>query len=842
MAETSSQQVSGTRFTRGDWAAVAVLLLLLLFLFRIPLFTDDILLSFDSRYWPPYSVKATPEVYNARANMIHADLPMWLMPERLVTTRMAEEGVPPYWTPYTLGGMPLFAGLAYPVCYPVIGVLNGVLGMDPLQSMAWQSLIHLVAAGLGMYLFLRALALCRLACLLGALSLSASAWYLTHLYIPLFVNAGAWIPLMFWAGERMVCHRPFGRYGLITTGLVGMSALGGFPQITLIGLYGVGLWVFVRALFRKCDTRARLRPVIAFALASAIGFALSAVPTLAALELKNNSMRDADYPLEYYKAHALEGPALLGQVVPGLFGHPVDPEGGGGFHGNKENFLPFRLFLTENVQNNFMENALYIGIIPLLLALAALGQIRRSPVKILVLLMLIALLIAMGTPLTDAVYHGLPGFKVGHPKRVLVLHAFALSALAAFGLHRFISCREKKPGWIITAGLLATGIAGLSALTFGFSSLSSGIERCWSARSDQPIPAEELASVLDYLQKIAWPAVVALLLFAGTRLLAGFRIPRAAIAILLLGYTLFELSLFGSGFLTFQPGESQYPSTKTTDFLEGKSKSEHPFRVIGFGAREVLLPNLTAVHGIQCAGGVSGLLVRRYGEYCHALDPALVDMDDARWVGALEEPRSLDSPLLDLLGIRYVAVHTEEHGRLLLDKGFTQAFRDDPERMGLFENPEALPRAFAVTDCRILPGEEVLECLRAPEFDPGREVILEEALPAGFTPAPDPEGMVPEVEIQSYTPLEIEVTADMKQACGFLVLTDTYYPGWQAVVDGNPAPILAADHAFRAIPLNEGRHIVRFSYQPATRTQGLAITWIALGAVVIWIVLQYRDR
>ena len=69
---------------------------------------------------------------------------------------------------------------------------------------------------------------------------------------------------------------------------------------------------------------------------------------------------------------------------------------------------------------------------------------------------------------------------------------------------------------------------------------------------------------------------------------------------------------------------------------------------------------------------------------------------------------------------------------------------------------------------------------------------------------------------------------------GYLVLTDTYYPGWQATVDGTPVEILPANHAFRAVPLDSGEHRVVFEYDPLSFRLG---AWITVGAWLLVMVM-----
>jgi uncharacterized membrane protein YfhO len=64
-----------------------------------------------------------------------------------------------------------------------------------------------------------------------------------------------------------------------------------------------------------------------------------------------------------------------------------------------------------------------------------------------------------------------------------------------------------------------------------------------------------------------------------------------------------------------------------------------------------------------------------------------------------------------------------------------------------------------------------------------------------------------------------------------LILADTFYPGWQATVDGVPAPILRANLLFRGLALAPGRHEIVFSYHPAAWRLGAAISLIALAAL-----------
>ncbi len=143
----------------------------------------------------------------------------------------------------------------------------------------------------------------------------------------------------------------------------------------------------------------------------------------------------------------------------------------------------------------------------------------------------------------------------------------------------------------------------------------------------------------------------------------------------------------------------------------------------------------------------------------------------------------------------------------------------------IYENLDALPRAFVVHQAEVIPDDDqAVARMRDPAFDPIRTVILADGEPlAGSGDAM--------VEMVSYAPEEVivDVTTD---APGYLVLTDTFYPGWRASVDGEPAEISRADVAFRAVRLEPGAHRVEFRYRPASVRWG---AWISGVALFIWL-------
>ena len=78
---------------------------------------------------------------------------------------------------------------------------------------------------------------------------------------------------------------------------------------------------------------------------------------------------------------------------------------------------------------------------------------------------------------------------------------------------------------------------------------------------------------------------------------------------------------------------------------------------------------------------------------------------------------------------------------------------------------------------------------------------------------------------------------------GFLLLADTFYPGWTAQVDGTPTPVYRANISVRGIRLPKGKHEVRFTYEAPGFVHGLWLTLLALSTLIVWAgAAAYVDR
>ncbi len=146
----------------------------------------------------------------------------------------------------------------------------------------------------------------------------------------------------------------------------------------------------------------------------------------------------------------------------------------------------------------------------------------------------------------------------------------------------------------------------------------------------------------------------------------------------------------------------------------------------------------------------------------------------------------------------------------------------------VYENKQVLPRAYAVHTVMIVQGEDAaLSAVASPQFSPADEVVLED--PRAPVPSRSGGSGASDVRVDGYTPMRVTLHAAM-QGDGYLVLSDTNYPGWKADVDGKTVPIYQADYLFRAVYLTKGDHEVTFHYEPTSLWVGSAVS---LGSLVI---------
>jgi len=148
----------------------------------------------------------------------------------------------------------------------------------------------------------------------------------------------------------------------------------------------------------------------------------------------------------------------------------------------------------------------------------------------------------------------------------------------------------------------------------------------------------------------------------------------------------------------------------------------------------------------------------------------------------------------------------------------------------VYEALDTLPRAYVVHQARLVADDKAaLAAMADPAFNPADMAILAAGAELTMPPAGDERS---QLTVTSYAPHEIVLQAAL-QAPGYVVLSESWYPGWQATVDGAPARIERANLNFRAVYVPTGEHTVRLAYRPTSYRAGLGISVVTLLAVTV---------
>lgn len=153
----------------------------------------------------------------------------------------------------------------------------------------------------------------------------------------------------------------------------------------------------------------------------------------------------------------------------------------------------------------------------------------------------------------------------------------------------------------------------------------------------------------------------------------------------------------------------------------------------------------------------------------------------------------------------------------------------------IYENTAALPRAFIVPVWQWQPDTAAaVAAMAAPGFDPARTAVL---VGDGAATGPTDGGTA---EIAAYAPERVAVHVNGDG--GLLLLTDAFYPGWEATLDGAPAPLYAADGLFRGVLIPPGAHEVVFAFRPRSVRLGAGVSLVGLAVLLAGAAQTRRGR
>jgi hypothetical protein len=716
----------------------------------------------------------------------------------------------PLWNPYVMGGRPFHGNSQSATLSPFSAPAYALPFWDSLAVMA---ALKLFVAALGAFLLARALGMRFGGALMCGLVFGFSLWSVTWV---------SWTTMSVWALLPWLCllaelcvRRPGPLPFAGLAAATGLQFLGGHPSSSFQVMVAVGLFWLVRVVAsRRLRERDLIRRLLTLGGAMAVGTALAAIALIPFVELLSHSI---DLKARTAAASDAHEPAryLLGVFLHDWWGR-----------GSRVS-LEFASALEEH--------AWYVGALPLMLVVYALVLARRRERIVVAVTGLVALAVATGIPPFFDVVKALPGFDAARNGRLAVVSVLCAAVLAGWGLDDLTGPQagehRRRAAFVACALLFAVPFVWV-ARRVDVDALGDAVRVAWGfATPDADAPgAIRLASLLEWL--VLGAAALALLALR----LRGRLGPSAFVALAL---ALVALDLFKAG-MGYNPAiaESQavQPATPAIRYLQERRPARfaglHPEAPISLAVP--IPPNVAMRYGLYDARGYDFPFEERYAELWRRVIAASPDCNYAFCPeSAGRSPRALQA--LGLLGVTDL-LQNRRDGPLA---GFEVAYEGPDARV--YRNPRALPRAFLVDRQVVVPNATAARDTVTAATFPARDAVVTERRLDGLAEGTAGARSAGDARIVRYGEERVSVDTE-SESDALLVLTDSWFPGWKAEVDGREARIERVDYLIRGVRVPAGAHRVEFRYEPASWRAGWIVSLLALLAIVGATWIGWRRR
>jgi len=757
---------------------------------------------------------------------VKRDISRYYYPIRTLITNIFRSGQIPLWNPHLFCGLPLHAAIQHSVFYP-LSLIYYILGTT--KGLSLFIIVHIFLSGFFMYLFTRSRNISEQGSLLSAITFAFSGYIMSALNLTIALCAVAWFPLammLFLKGIRARSYKYSIGLGVVLT----LMFLAGDPSIvisTIAIILFASVYIFIERYIK--NSRADTFVILNLLITAGCFLLFGAFQILPAIEYYTRTIR-LNMGWNESSLWSIPYSDLLSLIIP---------------YFNDLSYAIEDYWMRQSWLDNY-----YAGITTIILAAFALGIIRKSRlVQFLTAIALITLSICFGKYFIvyPLIYKVIPTIRmIRYPVRFFFICTFSISALAGIGYDCMrkimVSQRAKK---IAAASLFIGFLSALFAIaiTFFAKDIAVPIIAKWmKAYGHDPafnytaLPSLVYANIFNLRRTLLYISCFGLFLFLWPRT-RNKKIISLAIFITVI----FDLMLTNTGYEpTVEESYFKEPTPNIRYVMGDKSLFRicaSPYSMHRFSrlteksyhkgiesSKDRFVTNRMLEFGIYDMWGYDSTVLRRPLEVIKPLYN-------------LKSPASTD--LLNLLNVKYFSSH-----------GGTRAYgyrkvHETPDG-AVYLNTRYLPRAFLVRKVISVDSDnQALEYMLSKEFNPKKEIILEEEF--AFTrngPGSDAERRrdrikKDKVDILRYSPNIVEISVRAKEPA-FLLLSDTYYPGWKAYVDGSIKKIYRADYFLRAVEIPEGEHLIKFVYDPFSFRLGASIT--AIGLLLLLYIFLKRLR
>ncbi len=694
------------------------------------------------------------------------DISALIYPVKFFIANAYHEGFVPYWNPSSFHGSPLMAALYPGVFYPVNLIF---LSENITTAFNWFYIIHFAILTLFVFLLVRLWGLSRGAAFAASITALLSGYFLAATLNSTQFLGGIWLPAIFFCFQKYLVEKKF-RYFFAAVFFQACQILAGLPEACV----ATDIMLALHCLFFRnsettfADLRRRILALGAMAILAIGSTAFQLIPTYYMFQ---QSLRSGGMDFETHTKWSLKPAEMATLLVPRDYTRFLSQTGGEMFEFNP---------------------SIYMGVFPLAIVFGLWRFRKNTGLAFWAMMALAGIFLSLGkyNPLYYLVYSWIPlvqFFRI--PEKYFLISAFSLVFLTAYGVDALLRLKrdQKEVPW---DWVLIPLVLSAAALCIG-----------WWKPLRNPWFSFTTLFVL---------CVLSFLFFKG-------KLETYLFKPLLIGLILFDLGLQNYMVLPLidrsyyddmpklakQIQEDGDLARVYTGNLEGPVNNLRfppgPNIVLKqIAAKESLFPDFGTLYGATYAGGLTGAALELESSWL--------------WNEVFKKSSSQRRKrILQRSNVKYWVTWEET------ESGMGEKFFDTLHMKYL---EKVLPRAFLVPKARKGELGKMLNTYYDESFDPLKEVLISE--PISHIPSNDFEGRVRQIK---YRTNEVRLKTE-QNASGFLVLLDSFYPGWTVNVDGRPEKILRANHFFRAVQLDAGSHEIRFSFEPEGLGTG---TWVSLG-------------
>jgi len=720
----------------------------------------------------------------------------------------------PYWNPYIFSGTPHLANLQTSFFYPL-----SFLGFF-LNTLTQWNLMRFSPYFLGAYftyIYLREIKLKTLASYFGGLTFGFSLLMITWgeevVYFP---HSIIWLPLILYFIEKYYEKKDKKFLGFLIL-VTSTSIFAGFIQATIYTFIFIIFYLFFRFGYKYLIlTKVGTNYFVAFS----ISILICAIQLGPSLELYFNSAREVYNPM-LISAFLNPPQALLSLFAPDIFGNP-----------STWNF-------SHPGNSAYYESIYFIGISALLFALVAISnKSKNNLIKFFKITFIISVILSLNFVISKLqIYLKIPFFSSAIPNRILFIATFSLSVLSAYGANMYLVKKENNILKILVIIILIYTFLVIDLIIIYFykwNTFNGNFQFAYTSLKNLILP-------------IIIFSLSSLLLFAGNKII---KIKNFVLIVIIL-FALLNNFYLAQKFFSFSEKKFVYPQKDIIKFLQ---QHQGEYRTLNM-TNNRLLNNILMQYKIYSPEGYDTSNIKSYLEFISLMNGNKIG-DYSRTVAELKISKNPEDfifdttqrKLINLLGVKYLIVEKEKVP--VLEKGnYIKVFSEESEKgFAVLENPEVSKRAFLVSEFEIYQTKNTKNMVNnytqdslnisskilSPGFDYKNKIIIEESKPiSSFKPS------VGTADITTYRPNEVTINT-RSDTPKFLFLSDNYYSGWKATIDGQQTDIIKANYTFRAVHLSEGTHIVRFYYDNDIYKISKYISLASLLAVIFIYFINFK--